>query len=204
MQKPRVVTVLIAGPADAVPADVADEGRTPRVDTLAGARAALPEVNVVAVSDGFGPGADTLLGVVRSGVHCPSDTPVVRLVEGPTGGVAELDGPPRRQSDFDAVVAASDTEAVRSALALGDRTERYHDAVSELYEACRARAAGETDVAVKDASERATRAFEAVRDAAGRTPYEQLLGRSDGEVGTGEAVPDSNAEEGELTGDEAG
>ena len=198
------MTVLIAGPTEAVSAVVSDECRARRADTLAEVRDALPEVNVVVVSDGFEPGTDTLLGVVRSGVHCPSDTPVVRLVDGPADGVAELDAPPRRQSDFDAVVSADDPEAVRSALALGDRTAQYRTAVSDLYEACRARASGETDADVDDAFERATRAFEEVRDAAGRTPYEQLLGRPAEEFDPGEAVPESNAEEGEVTGDEAG
>lgn len=202
------MTVLIAGSAEAVSAALPGDRPVRRAETLAEARQTLPEVDLVVVSDGFGPGTDTLLGVVRSGVHCPSDTPVVRLVDGPVGGVAELDDPPRRQSDFDAVVPAGDEEAVRSALALGERTERYHDAVSDLYEACLARAAGEDDTDVDDAFERATQAFEAVRDAAGRTPYEQLLRRPDGEVdldsGDLEPVPDPNAEEGEVTGDEAG
>lgn len=204
------MTVLIAGSDEAVSPAIPDDCPVRRAGTLAEARCALPEVDLVVVSDGFDPGADTLLGVVRSGVHCPSDTPVVRLVEAPVGGVAELDDPPRRQSDFDAVVPAEDPEAVRSALALGERTERYHDAVSDLYEACLARAEGEetadADVDVEDAFDRATRAFEEVRDAAGRTPYEQLLGRSDGAFAPGEPepVPDSNAEEGEVTGDEVG
>ena len=197
------MTVLIAGATEAVSAALPTERRVRRVGTLAGAREALPEVNLVVVSDGFDPGVDTLLGVVRSGVHCPSDTPVVRLVDGPADGSLDLDAPPRRQSDFDAVVPAGDEEAVRAALALGDRTERYRDAVVDLYEACRARAAGE-DVEIADVSDRATEAFEDVRDAAGRTPYEQLLGRSDEEFDHGEPVPDSNPEEGEATGDEAG
>jgi hypothetical protein len=196
------VTVLIAGPAEAVSAVVPDDRRTYRVESLTGAREALPQVNLVVVTDRFEAGPDTLLGVVRSGVHCPSDTPVVRLVEGPVDGTSELDGPPRRQSDFDAVVSATDPDAVRSALALGDRAERYREAVSDLYEACRARAAGE-EASVDDAFDRATEAFEEVRDAAGRTPYEQLLGRSDGEVEAGEGIADPNADE-ELTGDEAG
>jgi hypothetical protein len=197
------VTVLIAGPAETVSAVVSDDRRIRRVESLAGARDALPTVNLVVVTDGFEAGPDTLLGVVRSGVHCPSDTPVVRLVDDPVGGASELDGPPRRQSDFDAVVSATDPDAVRSALALGDRAERYREAVSDLYEACRARAAGEA-AGIDDAFDRATEAFEEVRDAAGRTPYEQLLGRSDGEVESGETVADPNAEEGELTGDEVG
>lgn len=202
-----MVTVLIAGPTDAVSAAVPDERPVRHAADLAEAREALPGVNLVVVTDGFDPGPDTLLGVVRSGVHCPSDTPVVRVVDRPSAGVAELDDPPRRQSDFDAVVPAADTGAVRSALALGERTERYHDAVSELYEACRARAAGEEvdgDRDVEDAFERATRAFEDVREAAGRTPYEQLLGRSEDGTRSGEAFPDPGADEGELTGDEAG
>ena len=198
------MTVLIAGPPDAAAAVLPDERRSRRAGTLADAREALPDVNVVVVSDRFGPGADTLLGVVRSGVHCPSDTPVVRLVDGPTDGVAELDGPPRRQSDFDAVVSAEDPAAVRSALALGDRAERYQDAVSALYEACVARASGEGDVDLDDAFDRASVAFEEVREAAGRTPYEQLLGRPDEGFDSGDPVADPNAEEGEATGDEAG
>lgn len=200
------MTVLIAGSDEAVSAAILEDRPVRRAGTLAEARRSLPDADLVVVSDGFDPGADTLLGVVRSGVHCPSDTPVVRLVDGPVGGVAELDDPPRRQSDFDAVVPAGDPEAVRSALALGERTERYQDAVSDLYEACLARAEGEADVGVDDAFERATRAFEEVRDAAGRTPYEQLLGRSDGafDPGEPEPVPDSITEEGEVTGDEVG
>jgi len=200
------VTVLLAGATEAVSAPLPDDRRMRRVGTLAEARSALPEADLVAVSDGFEPGADTLLGVVRSGVHCPSDTPVVRLVDGPVGGEVGLDDPPRRQSDFDAVVPAGDRDAVRSALTLGERTEQYHDAVADLYEACQARAEGEADADVDDAFERATRAFEEVREAAGRTPYEQLLGGTGGEFDPGERepVPDSTPEEGELTGDEAG
>lgn len=200
------MTVLIAGPTDALSAAITDQRPVRRVSDLAEAREALPEVNLVVVVDEFEPGTDTLLGVVRSGVHCPSDTPVVRLVDRPTVGAGELDTPPRRQSDFDAVVSADDPEAVRSALALGDRTERYREAVSELYEACLARASGDDEDAldVDEVLEQATRAFEDVREAAGRTPYEQLLGRSEGEAVPGETVPDSSADEGEVTGDEAG
>ena len=198
------MTVLIAGPAETVSAAVPDERRVHRVETLAEARDVLPDVALVVVSDGFGPGTDTLLGVVRSGVHCPPDTPVVRLVDGPLGASDDLDDPPRRQSDFDAVVSADDPDAVRSALALGERAEQYQDAISDLYEACLARASGEEDVDVDDAFDRATRAFEDVREAAGRTPYEQLLGRSDEEFDPGESVPDSGVEEGEMTGDGAG
>ena len=197
------MTVLIAGGTEADSAALPTERWVRRVGTLAEAREALPEVNLVVASEGFDPGVDTLLGVVRSGVHCPSDTPVVRLVEGPADGPLDLDAPPRRQSDFDAVVPAGDEEAVRTALTLGDRTERYRDAVADLYEACRARAAGE-DVDIGDVSDRATEAFEDVRDAAGRTPYEQLLGRSDEALERDEPVPDSTPEEGEATGDEAG
>ncbi len=202
--KGMAVTVLIAGPTEAVSAAIPDGIGVRRVETLSEARDALPEVNLVVVSCGFERGPDTLLGVVRSGVHCPAETPVIRLVDGSIDGVDELDDPPRRQSDFDAVVSADDPDAVRSALALGERAERYQDAVSDLYEACQARASGEEDVDVDDAFERASRAFEEVRDAAGRTPYEQLLGRSDGRVDSGDSVVDSGADEGEVTGDEAG
>jgi hypothetical protein len=200
------VTVLIAGTHEAVSAVIPEDRPVRRAGTLLEARRILPDVDLVLVSDGFDPGTDTLLGVIRSGVHCPPDIPVVRLVDGPAGSGAELDDPPRRQSDVDAVVSVEDPEAVRSALALGERTERYHDAVSDLYEACLARAEGEADAAVDDAFERATRAFEEVRDAAGRTPYEQLLGRPDGAFDPGEPEPvsDSNVEEGEVTGDEIG
>lgn len=198
------MTVLIAGAAEPVSAVVSGERRVRRAETLAEVRDALPEADVVVAGDGFEPGIDTLLGVVRSGVHCPSDTPVVRLVDDTADGETELDSPPRRQSDFDAVVPADDPEAIRSALALGERTERYRDAVSELYEACRARASGEADAGVEEAFERATRAFEEVREAAGRTPYEQLLGRPAGEFDPCESVPDSGVEEREATGDEAG
>lgn len=199
------MTVLIAGSTEAVVDTVRDERPVRPVGTLPAAREALPEATVVLVSDGFGPGSDTLLGVVRSGVHCRSDTPVVRLVDGPVGGRTELDDPPRRQSDFDAVVSAGDPEAVRAVLTLGDRAETYRDAVADLYEACRARAAGEgTDGDLDEVFARATRAFEEVREAAGRTPYEQLLGRSDEAYDpVGEATSDSNAEEGGVTGDEA-
>ena len=195
------MTVLIAGPVSAA---IPDELRVRRVETLAGARDALPDVNLVVVDEGFGPGSDTLLGVIRSGVHCPPDIPVVRLIDGPVDAADGLDEPPRRQSDFDAVVSADDPDAVRSALALGDRAEQYQDAVSDLYEACLARASGEEGADFDDAFERATRAFEDVRDAAGRTPYEQLLGRSDGAFDPGESTADSSTEEGEVTGDEAG
>jgi len=201
----RGVTVLVAGATEVVSAALPDDRRMRRVGTLAEARSVLPEVDLVAVGDGFEPGADTLLGMVRLGVHCPSDTPVVRLVDGPRD-VAGLDDPPRRQSDFDAVVPAGDREAVRSALTLGERTEQYRDAVADLYEACRARAEGGADADVDDAFERATRAFEEVREAAGRTPYEQLLGGTGGEFDPSERepVPDSNPEESEVTGDRAG
>lgn len=194
------MTVLIAGAAESVSAVVSGERRVRRAETLAEVRDALPEADVVVAGDGFEPGTDALLGVVRSGVHCPADTPVVRLVDDAT----ELDSPQRRQSDFDAVVPADDTEAVRSALALGERTERYRDAVSDLYEACRARASGEGDADVEEAFERATRAFEEVREAAGRTPYEQLLGQRAGEFDPCESVPDPGVEEREVTGDGAG
>lgn len=199
------MTVLIAGPAEPVTAAVHDERPVRRVETLPAAREALPEVTLVLVTDRFEPGADTLLGVVRSGVHCRSDTPVVQLVHGPVDGRTELEDPPRRQSDFDAIVPADDLEAVRSVLTLGDRAETYRGAVSDLYEACRARAAGEeTGVDVDEAFERATRAFDEVRAAAGRTPYEQLLGQSNETYEPGrERTLDSNAEGEGVTGDEA-
>lgn len=199
------VTVLIAGPTEAVTAALCDDQPVRRVETLSAAREALPQATVVLVTDRFEPGADTLLGVVRSGVHCRSETPVVRLAHGPVDGRAELDDPPRRQSDFDAVVTDEDTAAIRSVLTLGDRAETYRGAVEDLYEACRARASGEESGAdVDEAFERATRAFEAVRDAAGRTPYEQLLGRSDEAYDPSqEPTRESNTEGEGVTGDEA-
>lgn len=198
------MTVLIAGPAENISATILDDFRVRRVETLAEARDALPDVNIVAVNDGFAPGSDALLGVIRSGVHCPPDTPVVRLVDGQVGDADELDDPPRRQSDFDVVVSTDDPDAVRSALTLGDRAEQYRDAVSDLYEACLARASGEEEVDLDDAFERAGHAFEDAREAAGRTPYEQLLGRASGAADSPESAVDSSAEEGEVTGDEVG
>lgn len=122
-----------------------------RVETLAEARVRAATVAVAVV----GPLADASPADLRDALReTGADTPLVAIDPVSTDGWSET------------VVETDDLPAaVRIAQHAGD----YRDAVDELFERCRN---GEE---IGAARERADEAFNEVRRAAGRTPFERLL-----------------------------
>ena len=178
----RTVTVLIAGSEveggdlESVAATVAADHEVRRAETLEAVREALPDCSAVVVGSLPATPASAVRETVRSGVYCPTTTPVVRLAPpGETGGSPATTGAPGIE-DYDGVVPA-DGEAVLEVLGAIERTDSYRNAVEDLYEACKANASGEDvdPAAMAAAFERADRAYADLPDVADWTPYERVF-----------------------------
>ena len=153
-------------------AAVAAEYEVRRVGTIDAVRESLSECWAVVVADLPSTSASAVRETVESGVYCPPTTPVVRLT--PPGASSDTDD---ETTTYDGVVPADRPDELLAVLRAIERTDRYREAVEELYEACRANARGESvDPATMAAAfERADRAFEKLQSVGERTPYERVF-----------------------------
>ena len=177
------MTVLIAGAdveggdLESVVATVSATHEVRRAETLEAVREALPDCSAVVVGSLPSTPASAVRETVRSGVYCPSTTPVIRLAPPTEQGASHGPSGNLSPDGYDGVVPADSPAALRDVLAAIERTDSYRDAVSDLYEACKANARGEgvDEADVAAAFERADRAFEQLPDVAGWTPYERVF-----------------------------
>lgn len=163
------MTILIAAGGDGeVAAGALTHRDVKRVETAADACEAVDDATVVVVGDlTEGSPADVCEAARAAGV------PIVGLTEvgSDDPGADETPG-----TGYDATAPPGDTGALRDAVGLAERVGEYRDAVDLLYEQCRARAEGDEDLDLREARTRAHHRFRELRDAAGHTPFAQVLG----------------------------
>lgn len=154
------VLIVAAGDSGQAAARALADREVRRVETVADARAALDDATAALV----GEPADRAPGAARDAARA-AGVPAVRL---------GADG-----EGYDAVADPADAGAVRTAVDLAEHAAEYRAAVDEFYEQCRAHASGEGGPDADDlraARDRAHRRLRDLREATGRTPYENLLG----------------------------